>query len=117
MTSVKDRDQEFRRELVIRIGQLIHGQRWIAPLAADLAAVTGRSIKGPQISHWLSELRPFPEWVEDALLRVINDRIAAILHEGKRLRAESYFLQARFAARLVDTPDPVPDEDALMPRM
>ncbi len=114
------RDHEYRRELVTRIGELIHGPRWIAPLAADLSRVTSRRVGGPQISHYLSAARPFPEWIENAMLRVMQDRIASILDEGKRLATETHFLKARLASRLVATPDPVLEpepDDAPSPSM
>ncbi|KQP79252.1 hypothetical protein [Methylobacterium sp. Leaf117] len=116
------RDHEYRRELVTRIGELIHGPRWIAPLAADLSRVTGRRVGGPQISHYLSAARPFPEWIENAMLRVVQDRVASILDEGKRLSIEAHSLKARLASRLVASPepDPVPEpepDDAPSPSM
>ncbi|KQU17621.1 hypothetical protein ASG63_08935 [Methylobacterium sp. Leaf94] len=116
------RDQDFRRELVQRLGTLIHGGRWIAPLAADMSRVTGRAIGGPQISHWIAGTRPYPEWVESALLQITQDRIVAILDEGKRLSTEAHFLKARLTSRLVASsePDPAPEpepDDAPVPSM
>ena len=124
MTKTRDRDQEYRRELLTTVGPIIHGPRWIAPLAADIASVTGRAIKGPAISHYLSGLRPFPEWIESAMLQVINNRIAAIIHEGTQLRAQTSLLQLRltmaFAASANREPEPEPEpepDDAPSPGM
>lgn len=103
------KDQLFRRELVARIGTLIYGERWIAPMAFDLSRVTGRAIGGPQVSHWISGTRPYPAWVENAVLRVMQARIAEILDEGKKLRAEVLSLESHLASQLGPEPEPEPD--------
>lgn len=112
-------EQEIRRDLVSSVGTTIYGDRWISPLAADLAAVSGRAISGPQISHWRSGIRPVPQWVEAGLLAVISGRIEAILGEGKALRKLGTVLERRLAAQIAASPEPEPEPepDAPSPSM
>lgn len=99
-------EQAIRNSLVSRVGMTIHGDRWIAPLAADLSAVSGRAISGSQIAHWRRGIRPVPDWVEDALLAVVAARGKAIVGEGKSLRLLSGILERRLAAKVVTSPEP-----------
>lgn len=110
-------EQAIRNSLVARVGAQIHGERWIAPLSADLAAVTGRVISGSQISHWRSGIRPVPDWVEAALLAVVAARSEAIVGEAKGLRKLSTILERRLAAQVAASPKPEPDPEPDAPSM
>ncbi|MCP1549449.1 MULTISPECIES: hypothetical protein [Methylobacteriaceae] len=80
-------------------------------MAAALSQATGRSVRGPQISHWIAEIRPVPEWVEAALLTVLNARISELLANAGELRKVANGLERRAAARIAADAELVPDAE------
>lgn len=62
-----------RKEMLIKCGRALYGERWQTDLARDLGLSDGRRIR-----QWLSGDRPIPEGVWTDIAQLLADRKGVI---------------------------------------
>lgn len=62
---------EKNREILIKAGKALYGDRWQTDLARDLGLSDGRRIR-----QWLSGDRPIPSGLWDDIAKLLNERKA-----------------------------------------
>ncbi|HFT1133003.1 TPA: hypothetical protein ACH27D_004377 [Klebsiella pneumoniae] len=75
-------ENENRRGLLIRAGQLLFGERWQTELARALGLSDGRRIR-----QWLSGDRPIPVGIWDDLRELLEDRSSKMELIVKQIQA------------------------------
>ena len=60
---------EKKKEVLIKSGQALYGERWQTDLARDLGLSDGRRIR-----QWLSGDRPIPEGVWNDIAKLLTER-------------------------------------------
>jgi hypothetical protein len=54
------------------VGELLFGERWQTPLALGLGQARGKMLSPATVHRWSMGDRSIPEWVEDALLVILD---------------------------------------------
>ena len=55
------------------VGELLFGERWQTPLANGLGAARGKTLSPATVHRWSMERRSIPDWVEGALVAILED--------------------------------------------
>lgn len=58
-----------KKEIVIKAGQALYGERWQTDLSRDLGFSDGRRIR-----QWMSGDRPIPDSIYDDLSKLLEER-------------------------------------------
>lgn len=75
-------------QLLREIGEALHGQYWVAPLAEQLVSpITGRPVHRKTVERWRDEEYALPETLPDELAAAIDAKIAALKELKRKLRA------------------------------
>jgi len=64
---------DTKKDVLIKSGQALYGERWQTALARDLGLSDGRRIR-----QWLSGHRPIPEGVWNDIAKLLADRKVVI---------------------------------------
>ncbi|MGH0003495.1 hypothetical protein ACQU0X_25755 [Pseudovibrio ascidiaceicola] len=64
---------EEKKQLLIKSGEALYGDRWQADLARSLGLSDGRRIR-----QWLSGDRPIPDGIWKDIMRLLEERDAVI---------------------------------------
>lgn len=64
---------DTKKDVLIKSGQALYGERWQTDLARDLGLSDGRRIR-----QWLSGDRPIPEGVWNDIAKLLADRKVVI---------------------------------------